>query len=182
MVGCSKHQTGDGVYVAQGDLPSASHYLVLSSPQGSSAGIKNTVCLTAFLLSSRMVPFGEHAALTQEPQTKAVIDELRVLHPRPCPQDAALLSSLRNIGPAVVPSSRRPLGQGFHTRSCGWPQVISSWASWRRLCRFFGKALFLLSLSYGFVGRRSWPLKKLRVPCGLSRSEKPSAGILGKSQ
>ena len=45
-------------------------------------------------------------ALTQEPPvqpTPSVIDELRGLHPVPRPQDSALLSCLRTIGPAAAP-------------------------------------------------------------------------------
>ena len=45
-------------------------------------------------------------ALAQEPPAQAttsVIDELQVLHPRPRQQDSALLSSLRDTGPAAVP-------------------------------------------------------------------------------
>ena len=49
-------------------------------------------------------------ALTQEPPvqpTPSVIDELRGLHPLPRPQDSALLSCLRTIGPAAAPCVSR---------------------------------------------------------------------------
>ena len=138
-------------------------------------------------------------AVTQVPPvqaTSSVIDELRVLHPRPRPQDSALLSGLRDIGPAAVlcvsPDMIRKAVSDFSPTSsalpqlppashCGWLLAISSSVCSMRSYSFSCKATFLPPLSHGFAGPHAWRWGSLRVPSGLSRSAKPSAGSRAKS-